>query len=57
MGKWYCWVLVGLGVWVLISPWVLGFSALNLARWNNALMGLVIIILAFWWMVPPRESV
>ncbi|PIP30103.1 hypothetical protein COU12_00790 [Candidatus Jorgensenbacteria bacterium CG10_big_fil_rev_8_21_14_0_10_54_38] len=56
MGKWYCGVLVGLGVWVLISPWVLGFSALNLARWNNVLAGIAIITLAFWGMVPPREG-
>ncbi len=56
MMKWYGWIFVGLGVWVLISPWVLGFSALNLALGNNVLAGIAIIILAFWGMVPPREG-
>lgn len=56
MMKWHDWVLVGLGVWILISPWALGFSALNLARWSNALAGIAVIVVALWGVVPPREG-
>ncbi|MFH1162148.1 MAG: SPW repeat protein [Candidatus Jorgensenbacteria bacterium] len=57
MMKWYGWTLVGIGIWILISPWALGFSALNLALGNNVLAGIAVIILAFWVIAPPRDGV
>ncbi len=53
--RWNYWVIIGLAVWLLISPWVLGFSAYNLALWNNMLIGGFIIIIALWDFVPPEE--
>lgn len=32
------------GVWVAASPWILGFSSANLARWSNVLVGGLIAI-------------
>lgn len=31
--------MVAGGVWVAVSPWVLGFSSVNLGRWSNVLVG------------------
>lgn len=42
------WLNVVLGIWVLISPWVIGFSAYSVATSNNVIMGIIIIILAGW---------
>lgn len=41
------WVLAGLGIWVAVSPWILGFSSVNLPRWSNVLAGGLVAIGAF----------
>jgi hypothetical protein len=35
------------GAWVAISSFVLGFSHLAAARWNNVAVGLAVLVLAF----------
>jgi hypothetical protein len=48
-GVWVSWLNVLLGIWVLISPWVLGFNFTSpVARSNNVIMGIIVIILAGW---------
>lgn len=42
------WIQLILGVWVLISPWVLGFAALTPALWSNVVAGAVVAIVALW---------
>lgn len=43
------WINVILGIWVLISPWVLDyFSISTSALSNNVVMGIIVIILAAW---------
>lgn len=42
--RYFDWVKLGLGVWVFVSPWVLGFSGINLAMWSNVIAGLLIVI-------------
>lgn len=46
--KWNHWTLIGLGSWALLSPWILGFSDINLAVWNSVLIGALIILFALW---------
>jgi SPW repeat-containing protein len=45
---WVSWLNVLLGIWVLISPWVVGFSSMRIAMTNNVIMGIIVIILAGW---------
>lgn len=40
------WVNILLGVWVGISPFVLGFSRNTPAMWNNIAVGVAIVLLA-----------
>lgn len=42
------WGILILGLWVLISPWALDFSALTVALWSNVISGVLIIIFALW---------
>jgi hypothetical protein len=42
------WLNVILGIWVLISPFVIGFSTYHVPTTNNVIMGIVVIILAGW---------
>lgn len=44
-----------LGIWLMVSPWLLGFSEINLAKWSSVLAGLGILF-AVWWNVLERKS-
>ena len=46
--SWVSWLNFLLGVWVLISPWVVPFSSVHAAAINNVIMGIIVIILAAW---------
>ncbi len=46
--RWYHWVVVGLAVWLLISPWILGYSGLNLIVWNNLIVAVLLIVFTLW---------
>jgi len=45
---WEEWVSVAFGIWLVISPWLLGFSALVAAMWNAVIVGVVVAALALW---------
>jgi len=45
---WEEWANVVLGVWLVISPWALGFSSLATAMWNAVIVGIVVAVLALW---------
>lgn len=49
------WIFIGLGLWVFLSPWILGFSTVNLATWGNLLGGLGIIISTIKFLGFPKE--
>lgn len=36
------------GMWLIISPWALGYSAISLMKWNNLIIGALLVILNFW---------
>ncbi|MEX1013544.1 MAG: SPW repeat protein [Candidatus Paceibacterota bacterium] len=46
--KWNNWALIILGIWSISSPWILGFSGLNLVVWNIIMIGGLIIIFTLW---------
>ena len=59
--EWEEWINLLLGVWVLVSPWVLSFSAQTTARWAHVGIGLSVAVLAglrLWFMhqTPQRVS-
>lgn len=42
------WINVVLGVWLILAPFVLGYSAVLMAMWNDIIVGVVAIVLAAW---------
>jgi len=42
------WVNVLLGAWIIIAPWILGFSGLPTAAWDHWATGAAITILGIW---------
>ena len=46
---WLSWINLVLGLWVIVSPWVLQFPASQTqAFWNNVIIGAIVAILAIW---------
>ncbi len=46
--SWLSWICAVLGLWVLLSPWILRFSRDSRATTNNVIFGIVVIVLACW---------
>ena len=46
--NWLNWVKLVLGLWVAVSPWILGFSGITTALWSNIIAGALIAIFALW---------
>ncbi|MCT7374820.1 SPW repeat protein [Chelativorans salis] len=44
--EWEEWVNLVLGIWAIISPWVLGFAAIAAALWAHVIAGLIVAVLA-----------
>lgn len=42
------WVQLVLGLWVLVSPWILGFAEITTALWSNVIIGILVVISALW---------
>ncbi|MEX2696589.1 SPW repeat protein [Rhizobium mongolense] len=40
------WINLVLGIWAVVAPWVLGFSAVTAAMWAHVIAGLVVAVLA-----------
>lgn len=45
---WQEWANATLGIWLVASPWILGFAGLAAAMWNAVIVGAVIAVLALW---------
>ena len=59
--EWEEWVELIVGIWVAISPWVVGFSANATAMWLHVVVGAIVAIAAAvrLWLVhygPPRVA-
>lgn len=44
--KQLAWVNVVLGVWLIVAPYVLGYSTASTALWNDIIIGVVVAIVA-----------
>lgn len=45
---WQEWVNLLLGIWVFISPWVLGFSRAMAPSWDHWVVGVLVFVFAVW---------
>jgi len=53
---WAEWVNMTLGIWLLVSPWVLGFHISEALRWNSVAAGVLIAALAAWVLMQERAK-
>jgi len=40
---WQDWTNIGLGAWLFVSPWVLGYEPVRAAAWNSWIFGILIV--------------
>jgi hypothetical protein len=46
--EWEEWVNTALAAWLIVSPFLLGFSGLQAALWNQLVVGVLVGLLAIW---------
>ncbi|MGF6862645.1 hypothetical protein ABIE69_003235 [Rhodobacteraceae bacterium MBR-64] len=46
--KWEEWLDIALGVWLVASPWILGFTYSQAAMWTAIVCGVVIAAMGTW---------
>ena len=44
-----------LGLWLIISPWILGFSGITLAKWDVVIIGLILVLADAWAIILKRK--
>lgn len=54
--KWEEWVEAALGAWLIVSPFLLGFSMERNATWNQIIVGFLVGALAIWSAMEPRTA-
>ncbi|WP_287371065.1 SPW repeat protein [Oceanithermus sp.] len=46
MKRWQDWVNLVLGLWLVVSPWILAFSQNAAALWNALIVGAIFVVLS-----------
>jgi SPW repeat-containing protein len=54
---WEEWVNLALGIWMIISPWVLRYSANTTARNDAIVVGVIVALMAIWALAERRTPV
>jgi hypothetical protein len=54
--QWEEWVNVALAVWLIVSPFVLGYAALETVLWNQIVVGVLVGGLALWTVVSEHKG-
>jgi len=52
---WQEWANLLLGAWLIVSPWVLGFSAMEVVMVNAVIVGALIAAMALWALGTDRD--
>ena len=52
---WEEWSETALGLWLVISPWVIGFAALETAKISTVASGLIVVVLALWVLMTDKD--
>jgi hypothetical protein len=52
---WEEWTEAVLGLWMVASPWMFGFSTLYAAKVNAVATGLIVLVLALWVLMTDKD--
>ncbi|MBF9029952.1 hypothetical protein HKCCE3408_06070 [Rhodobacterales bacterium HKCCE3408] len=54
--QWEEWIAMVLGGWMIISPWILGFSDIPLLMWTAVICGVVIVAMGLTVLISPDDK-
>jgi hypothetical protein len=57
VAQWEEWVNLVLGVWLFLSPWILGFTGIASAAEDAFIVGALVVIISIWGIVAARQIV
>lgn len=46
--RWFYWIEFVFGIWLLASPWILGYWRVTSALWSEIVIGAALVLLAIW---------
>lgn len=50
------WIILVLGAWIFVAPWVLGFTPLPKASWDHWVVGALVFLIALWTLSGSRAA-
>ncbi|MGC9968365.1 MAG: SPW repeat protein [Minisyncoccia bacterium] len=50
------WVYGIVGFWILLSPWLLGYANLSIAKWSSILCGLILVLMGVWSLFGEKQN-
>jgi len=53
--RWQDWLLATGGIWLFVSPWVLGTSSDDYSTWNAWTLGVLVLVTATWTLARPAD--
>ncbi len=53
--RWEDWVNLVLGVWLFLSPWILGYAAIQVPAWNAFIMGVAVVVFTLFALYVPKR--
>lgn len=45
---WLSWINALLGIWLILSPWIYGYTGNAGRMWNSIIVGIVVLVLSVW---------
>ena len=54
--EWEEWLELVLGLWVAVSPWILGFAGNVTATWAHVAIGILVAVIAAWELYQVRQQ-
>ena len=56
--EWEGWLGLVLGLWLVVAPWLVGFTNVVVARWTHVVLGLLVAAVAAWevWLMRFHKS-
>ena len=57
MQKWFSWTSLFLGLWLIVSPFILGYWEVSSALWSQIISGVLVGLIALWQIVEFEDDI
>lgn len=42
------WAQLLIGLWLVVSPWLLGYASITVMKWSNTIVGIALVVINMW---------